>query len=106
LWLEWCKMVAFHELWKKVQSWYDVFLLTVCFILVPEVSTRSRRLRHWLPLLQPEIGSPLQCSMYGSTWRCRVAANFWLPKPSSPSGGRVPIMPRLLPVSLHIKWYQ
>jgi hypothetical protein len=33
--------------------------------------------RHWLPVLQPEIGGPLQCSMYGST-TLQGSVNFWL----------------------------
>jgi hypothetical protein len=31
-------------------------VMLIWLILVPESSARARRLRHWLPFLQPEIG--------------------------------------------------
>jgi hypothetical protein len=53
--------------------------MSVSSILVPEASDRARRLRHWLPFLQPEIGGHLHAAFH--VWfyvALQGAANFWL----------------------------
>jgi hypothetical protein len=65
-------------------------------ILVPEASGRARRLRHWRPFLQPEIGGPMQPHVEQYMEHCRgrrILAVKWQPMPtpsspksSSPSG--------------------